>query len=323
MRQPSPSQQHQIKSPSPGPGGSSNKMYSMSKTSSSSVSITRHEKILGKDGKVMTKEELYEEEEQKRREEEEEEEVLIYNNMYQMPKSPTTPTTTTGQQSMQTNEEQKMNNRNQRYLPSQRSIESQGQRSLQSQGSFDTSTSLRRTLDDDEQRRSRSVSKQHQQQQQQQLSNRCGECGDIVTEGEALVALDRSWHVWCFKCTDCGQVLDGEYMGKDGLPYCERDYQKSFGVKCIHCDRYITGKVLQAGDNHHFHPTCARCTKCGDPFGDGEEMFMQGGAIWHPRCGPGNVASETGDRGRRYYKGDAENPAAVIDINSQVRMCVL
>jgi hypothetical protein len=33
---------------------------------------------------------------------------------------------------------------------------------------------------------------------------------------------------------------------------------------------------VQAGDNHHFHPTCARCTKCGDPFGDGEEMYLQG-----------------------------------------------
>ena len=33
--------------------------------------------------------------------------------------------------------------------------------------------------------------------------------------------------------------------------------------------------MLQAGDNNHFHPTCARCTKCGDPFGDGEEMYLQ------------------------------------------------
>ena len=32
---------------------------------------------------------------------------------------------------------------------------------------------------------------------------------------------------------------------------------------------------MQAGDNNHFHPTCARCTKCGDPFGDGEEMYLQ------------------------------------------------
>ena len=42
----------------------------------------------------------------------------------------------------------------------------------------------------------------------------------------------------------------------------------------LYC-RFISGKVLQAGDNNHFHPTCARCTKCGDPFGDGEEMYLQ------------------------------------------------
>lgn len=75
-------------------------------------------------------------------------------------------------------------------------------------------------------------------------------------------------------------------MGRGGTPYCERDYQRLFGVRCAYCQRYIAGKVLQAGDHHHFHPTCARCSKCGDPFGDGEEMFLQGAAIWHPRCGP-------------------------------------
>ena len=79
----------------------------------------------------------------------------------------------------------------------------------------------------------------------------------------------------------------GEYMGHEGRPYCERDYHEKYGVKCAYCQRFISGKVLQAGDNNHFHPTCARCTKCGDPFGDGEEMYLQGAAIWHPRCGPG------------------------------------
>ncbi|XP_012255549.1 actin-binding LIM protein 1 isoform X5 [Athalia rosae] len=115
----------------------------------------------------------------------------------------------------------------------------------------------------------------------------CAGCRQQLREGQALVALDRQWHVWCFKCHSCETVLHGEYMGKDGVPYCEKDYQKQFGVKCAYCSRYISGKVLQAGENHHFHPTCARCTKCGDPFGDGEEMYLQGGAIWHPRCGPG------------------------------------
>ncbi|CAN7937843.1 unnamed protein product [Ixodes hexagonus] len=116
---------------------------------------------------------------------------------------------------------------------------------------------------------------------------KCAGCADDLREGQALIALEKQWHIWCFKCTSCSVVLHGEYMGRQGQPYCERDYQKQFGVKCAHCDRFISGKVLQAGDNHHFHPTCARCSKCGDPFGDGEEMYLQGGAIWHPRCGPG------------------------------------
>ncbi|XP_017768153.1 PREDICTED: actin-binding LIM protein 3-like isoform X3 [Nicrophorus vespilloides] len=117
--------------------------------------------------------------------------------------------------------------------------------------------------------------------------NECAGCREELKEGQALVALDRQWHVWCFKCGTCDVVLHGEYMGRDGKPYCEKDYHTQFGVKCAYCNRFISGKVLQAGDNHHFHPTCARCTKCGDPFGDGEEMYLQGGAIWHPRCGPG------------------------------------
>ncbi|XP_014251095.1 actin-binding LIM protein 3-like isoform X3 [Cimex lectularius] len=115
----------------------------------------------------------------------------------------------------------------------------------------------------------------------------CSRCFGELKEGQAVIALDRQWHVWCFKCTVCGVPLHGEYMGKDGEPYCEKDYHKNFGVKCAYCSRFISGKVLQAGDNHHFHPTCARCTKCGDPFGDGEEMYLQGTAIWHPKCGPG------------------------------------
>lgn len=115
----------------------------------------------------------------------------------------------------------------------------------------------------------------------------CAGCGEELKDGQALMALDKHFHVWCFKCKSCGELLHGEYMGKEGAPYCEKDYQALFGVKCTYCFRFISGKVLQAGDNNHFHPTCARCTKCGDPFGDGEEMFLQGAAIWHPRCGPG------------------------------------
>lgn len=42
----------------------------------------------------------------------------------------------------------------------------------------------------------------------------CAGCGNQLREGQALVALDRQWHVWCFKCHSCNTVLHGEYMGK-------------------------------------------------------------------------------------------------------------
>lgn len=115
----------------------------------------------------------------------------------------------------------------------------------------------------------------------------CAGCGDKIRDGQALIALDLHWHIWCFKCTQCKAPLHGEYVAKDGKAYCERDYQKLFGITCVYCKRYITGKVLQAGEAHHFHPSCARCSKCGDPFVPGEEMYLQGEVTWHPRCGPG------------------------------------
>jgi len=146
----------------------------------------------------------------------------------------------------------------------------------------------------------------------------CGDCNQELRDGHALMAMDKQYHVWCFKCAACGMILQGEYMGKNGKPFCEKCYHDKFGVKCTYCQRFIAGKVLQAGNNNHFHPTCARCTKCGDPFGDGEEMFLQGAAIWHPRCGPGpedppeSVLGDEDDgasmASRSYYGSRASSP---------------
>lgn len=115
----------------------------------------------------------------------------------------------------------------------------------------------------------------------------CAQCGGPTRGQSALIALDIYWHIGCFRCAYCRAPLHGEYVAKDGRAYCERDYHKLFGVTCVHCGRYITGKVLQAGEERHYHPSCARCSKCGDPFVPGEEMYLHGSVTWHPRCGPG------------------------------------
>lgn len=37
------------------------------------------------------------------------------------------------------------------------------------------------------------------------------------------------------------------FFFRDGAPYCEKDYQVLFGVKCEACHQFITGKVLEVG----------------------------------------------------------------------------
>ncbi|XP_028813910.1 actin-binding LIM protein 2 isoform X5 [Denticeps clupeoides] len=117
----------------------------------------------------------------------------------------------------------------------------------------------------------------------QAVHNCCG-CGKEFKNEQSLVALDKHWHLGCFKCKVCNKVLNAEYISnRDGVPYCEMDYHAMFGIQCESCKKYITGKVLEAGDKH-YHPTCARCARCEQMFGEGEEMYLQGSSIWHPLC---------------------------------------
>uniref|UniRef100_A0A8C4HS39 Actin-binding LIM protein 2 n=1 Tax=Dicentrarchus labrax TaxID=13489 RepID=A0A8C4HS39_DICLA len=116
----------------------------------------------------------------------------------------------------------------------------------------------------------------------QAVHNCCG-CGKAFKNEQSLVALDKHWHLGCFKCKVCNKVLNAEYISKDGIPFCEMDYHAMFGIQCESCKKYITGKVLEAGEKH-YHPTCARCARCEQMFAEGEEMYLQGSSIWHPPC---------------------------------------
>ncbi|XP_032623129.1 actin-binding LIM protein 2 isoform X6 [Chelonoidis abingdonii] len=116
-----------------------------------------------------------------------------------------------------------------------------------------------------------------------QALRNCGGCGSEIKNGQSLVALDKHWHLGCFKCKTCGKLLNAEYISKDGVPYCEMDYHAKFGIRCDNCEKYITGRVLEAGEKH-YHPACARCVRCSQMFAEGEEMYLQSTSIWHPAC---------------------------------------
>ncbi|XP_073094121.1 actin-binding LIM protein 2 isoform X22 [Manis javanica] len=111
----------------------------------------------------------------------------------------------------------------------------------------------------------------------------CAGCGTEIKHGQSLLALDKHWHLGCFKCKACGKQLTAEYISRNGLPYCETDYHTQFGIRCDACEKYITGHVLEAGEKH-YHPLCALCVRCGRMFAEGEEMYLQGSSTWHPAC---------------------------------------
>ncbi|KAM6401606.1 actin-binding LIM protein 2 isoform 10-T11 [Pluvialis apricaria] len=142
----------------------------------------------------------------------------------------------------------------------------------------------------------------------QNLRN-CGGCGSEIKNGQSLVALDKHWHLGCFKCNTCGKLLNAEYISKDGIPYCETDYHAKFGIRCDNCEKYITGRVLEAGEKH-YHPTCARCFRCSQMFAEGEEMYLQGTSIWHPVCRQAAKAEEKNKETRTSSESIISVPAS-------------
>ncbi|XP_036936353.1 actin-binding LIM protein 1-like isoform X3 [Acanthopagrus latus] len=139
--------------------------------------------------------------------------------------------------------------------------------------------------------------------------NNCSGCGRDIKNGQALLALGGQWHLGCFKCKACRKVLSGEYITKDGVPYCERDYQIQFGVQCEACHKFITGKVLEAGDKH-YHPTCARCSRCDKLFTEGDEMYLQGSTVWHPHCRDSSRTEDNYRPGRSSSESSCSRPGS-------------
>lgn len=42
----------------------------------------------------------------------------------------------------------------------------------------------------------------------------CAGCGAEIKQGQSLLALEKQWHVSCFRCRTCNMVLTGEYISK-------------------------------------------------------------------------------------------------------------
>ncbi|KAG8684807.1 hypothetical protein FRC09_015131 [Ceratobasidium sp. 395] len=103
---------------------------------------------------------------------------------------------------------------------------------------------------------------------------RCAGCDGAIV-GRIVSAMGVRWHPHCFKCDDCGTLL--EYVSSyehEGKAYCHLDYHDRFAPRCYHCktaivdERFIALDDPALGGQRYYHELHFFCAECGDPFLD-------------------------------------------------------
>ncbi|KAI0057251.1 RhoGAP-domain-containing protein [Artomyces pyxidatus] len=102
-------------------------------------------------------------------------------------------------------------------------------------------------------------------------SSICSSCGQVI-QGAFVRALGTTFHLNCFKCMDCGDVVASKFFPIDGhdgkqQPLCERDYFRRLNLICAKCGMALRGSYITACNKkfHVEHFTCSICTTLFGP----------------------------------------------------------
>ncbi|KAL5338910.1 hypothetical protein BJX70DRAFT_398291 [Aspergillus crustosus] len=94
----------------------------------------------------------------------------------------------------------------------------------------------------------------------------CKKCSEPLT-GQFVRALQATYHLECFKCEDCGQIVASKFFpvdaedGSGQYPLCEIDYFRRLDLLCHDCGGALRGSYITALDRkyHIEHFTCSVC----------------------------------------------------------------
>ncbi|KAI6244727.1 putative Rho-type GTPase-activating protein 4 [Erysiphe necator] len=87
----------------------------------------------------------------------------------------------------------------------------------------------------------------------------CKGCGEILEEGKAFELAGNRWHLSCFRCNTCGELLDSDanlLLLGDGSLICN-----NCTYSCSACNNKIEDLAILTGDQA-FCASCFRCRNC-------------------------------------------------------------
>ncbi|CAM0137142.1 unnamed protein product [Umbelopsis sp. WA50703] len=111
----------------------------------------------------------------------------------------------------------------------------------------------------------------------------CGKCSEPLT-GDFIRALNRTFHIKCFTCADCGTDVASsffEIQEEDGrvLPLCERDYFRRLNLVCATCEEALKGSYITAlGQKYHVEHF--KCSLCPTTFGPEDSYYENDGKVY-------------------------------------------
>ncbi|KAK8082960.1 Rho-type GTPase-activating protein 1 [Apiospora saccharicola] len=112
----------------------------------------------------------------------------------------------------------------------------------------------------------------------------CHKCGEPLT-GQFVRALDGTFHLDCFKCRDCGQIVASKFFpaedeeGGGQYPLCETDYFRRLGLLCHQCGGALRGSYITALDRK-YHVEHFTCSLCSTVFGAQDSYYEHDGNVY-------------------------------------------
>jgi len=112
----------------------------------------------------------------------------------------------------------------------------------------------------------------------------CRKCGDALT-GQFVRALGGTFHLDCFKCADCGQIVASKFFpvdaedGSGQYPLCETDYFRRLDLLCFECGGALRGSYITALDRK-YHIEHFTCSVCPIVFGAQDSYYEHDGKVY-------------------------------------------